>query len=467
MTNQTPILRGVRRRWWVLVLCAGLAVAAALVYTQSRERDYEASAEILVTPLAIDDRTFLGVQVLRAGSDSGRTILTAVGLIDSEAAAVRTAQQLGGDWTTRRVRDAIDVETRGGSALISVTGRAGGAESAAQLATTFAEASLEERRERLAEQLAGPLDEVEQQISALSAGERTSGYADQLRIRRDTLRLAARTGDPTLSLAQAAPVPTGRPGQPLWLLLAAALLAGLALGAVAAVALDGVDRRLRDEDELEELGPIAVLARVPLHRGRASGHAVDEHRALISEISAAGVPSSSVVVTSASGGEGATSTAVALATALAESGRSVILADFDLRSPGVAEALELGQVRKLSVAEGEPVENGLNAVPGFKQLRVLVPQSPNGDVQGQAHLQRLLPGVVARAQELADHVVIDTAPLGRSGDALWVTREADRLVLVLRPGRTRRSDYLDLRSRLARTQTRPDGAVIVGGDGAG
>jgi Mrp family chromosome partitioning ATPase len=450
----------------VLALCALLTTGAAFALLETRERDYEATAEILITPLGIDDRAFLGVQVLRAGGDVGRTIQTAVGLIDSEAAASRTAQAMGSPWTTRRVRDHVDVDAAGGSALLGVKGRADTAAEAAELATTFARSALEERRARLAEQLDGATDEVTQQIEALPRDQEATGYADQLRLRRDTLVLAARTGDPTLSLAEAAPVPTGRPGQPLWLLLGAALLAGLGLGTVAAVALDGLDRRIRDEDEIDEIDPIPVLARVPMRRGRTRAFAHDEHRALTSEIAAAGAPSRTVLVTSASGGEGATSTAVALATALAEAGRSVILADFDLRSPGIADALGLEDVRRLGIARGETVNSGLNPVPGFDQLNVLVPETPTAvDRRGQAAMQRLLPEVLAQASALADHVIVDTAPLGRHADALWLSRAADRLLVVLRPGHTRRSDYCDLRDRLARTQTRPDGAVIVGSDG--
>ena len=465
MPEQTPILRGLRRRWWVPLLCALATVAAAYAYLETRPRDYEADAEILITPLGIDDRAFLGVQVLRAGGDPGRTVQTAAALVDSEAAAERTAEQLGPPWTTERVRDRTDVDARGGSTLLVVTGRAEKAAEAAELATTFARSALEERRARLAEQLRGAIDEVEAQISGLSRRERTTGYADQLQLRRDTLRLAERTGDPTLSLVEEAPVPTGRPGQPLWLLLGAALLAGLALGLVAAVVLDALDRRIRDEDELESLDPIPVLARVPLRRGRRRAPD-DVHRALITEIGSAGVPSATVLVTGASGGEGATATSVALATALAESGKTVILADLDLRAPGVAAALGLGDVHRLGITRGETVESGLVPVPGHERLHVLIPDGSGATgPDGQAAIQRLLPAVVARAGELADHVVIDTPPLGKHGDALWLTRQVDRLVLVLRPGHTRRSDYLDLRSRLARTQTRPDGAVLIGADG--
>ena len=158
MPEQTPILRGLRRRWWVPLLCALATVAAAYAYLETRPRDYEADAEILITPLGIDDRAFLGVQVLRAGGDPGRTVQTAAALVDSEAAAERTAEQLGPPWTTERVRDRTDVDARGGSTLLVVTGRAEKAAEAAELATTFARSALEERRARLAEQLRGAID---------------------------------------------------------------------------------------------------------------------------------------------------------------------------------------------------------------------------------------------------------------------------------------------------------------------
>ena len=391
--------------------------------------DYEATAEILITPLGIDDRAFLGVQVLRVGGDAGRTVLTAVGLVDSEAAAERTAKELGAPWTAERVRDHVDVDPRGGSSLVGVTGRDETAEGAAALATGFATAALEERKRRLAEQLSGALDDVNAQLGDLRRRERTTGYADQLRLRRDTLALAARTGDPTLSLAEAAPVPTSRPGRPLWLLLGAALVAGLALGVVAAIALDALDRRVRDEKEIDDLYPIPVLARIPVRRGRRNG-AGDEVRALVSRDHRERRPEP----------ERAGDQRV---------GRGGGDVDRGRRWPRARGVGPVGDPRRL-----RPALAGRRAVArprrrpqagavrprssrasrgcrGLDSLRVLVPQSPNGDRQGQAELHRRLPDLVAQAQELADHVVIDTPPLGRHGDALWLTRLADRLVLVL------------------------------------
>ena len=76
-------------------------------------RPITATANILVTPLAQDDQTFLGLQVVREAGDPTRTVQTAATLIKSLQAAQRTAAQMGGDWTSKKVLDAITV-TPGG-----------------------------------------------------------------------------------------------------------------------------------------------------------------------------------------------------------------------------------------------------------------------------------------------------------------------------------------------------------------
>ena len=218
-------------------------------------------------------------------------------------------------------------------------------------------------------------------------------------------------------------------------------------------------RHIRDEEDLQRVDAIPVLARIP--KGEVA--LGDAHRDLITEVGVTGAPMRTILVSGASGGEGTTSTAIALAGALTEAGRSVVLADFNVRTPAIGATLGLADAHRLDAAAGHPVETALVAVPGNDLMRVLAPVGVGGmDPVELAALHRLLPRVVAQARELADHVVMDTPPLGRHADALWLTRGTDRLLIALRPGTTERADYRDLRSRLARTRTRPDGAILVG-----
>jgi Mrp family chromosome partitioning ATPase len=59
-------------------------------------------------------------------------------------------------------------------------------------------------------------------------------------------------------------------------------------------------------------------------------------------------------------------------------------------------------------------------------------------------------------------VILDSPPLGQVGDALWLARAADAVIVVARPGRTSRTRLADLRARLDRAGRRPLGLVVEG-----
>jgi uncharacterized protein involved in exopolysaccharide biosynthesis len=226
------------RRWWLIALVALLAAAAALAWTASRPRDFRATADVLVTPIGADDQTFLGVPALRQSGDTARVVQTAVGLLDTPEAARRTARELGGSWTEKRVRDRVDAQARGASTLVAITARSESAAESARIANAFASSALAVRKE----QIAGPLQSaVRQTLSQIRrARGRDSDYTGALRVRLDTLRIAQSTGDPSLSLTQEATVPTERDGGPAWVYVLAALIAGGMAGAGLALALEAV-----------------------------------------------------------------------------------------------------------------------------------------------------------------------------------------------------------------------------------
>jgi succinoglycan biosynthesis transport protein ExoP len=467
LTPGTPLNpRAVARRWWLVVLAAVIAAAAAAAWTQARDDEYSTAAEILVTPIGIDDQTFLGVQALRQTGDAARTVQTAVGLIDSVPAARRTADALGHGWSERRVRDHTDVQVRGASNLVAVTARAADPDEAAELATTFAQTALTIRREQLAEAFQETIGQVESELDGLPRDRQRSGYADQLRLRLNTLQVAQRVGDPTLSLAQPAPVPTGATGVSDWLLIVAALLAGAVVGLLLAVALAALDRRIRDESDLAETRRIPVLTRVPPRARKRPVRPVDAHRALLAELDSSPGHAGSIMFTSTEAGNGTSSTAVAVALAIAQAGRSVILVDLDLLDPGVSAALGVEPPRRhnLASSNGE-LEQAVVRVPGVEGLGLLVPEPPADESSTALHL-RHAPAALERLRQMADHVVIDTAPLGSAGDALPLARHTDHVILVVRPGHTDRSEYAELVDRLERSESRPNGVVLVGSAGA-
>jgi len=226
-----------RRMWWLVPALALITAIAAFAWSQANPRDWSASAEVLVTAIGSDETTFLGVPALRQSGDTARTVQTAAAVVDSVEASRRAAQRLGRGWSDQRVRDRTSVQVRGASTVLAVTATTDERADAARVANALAESALAVRREALVEPLEAAISQTLSQLRRHRGDP--SDYADRLRSKLDALRIAQQTGDPTLSLAEAAAVPE-RTGVPTWLLTLAGLLAGAALGVAALLLIDAL-----------------------------------------------------------------------------------------------------------------------------------------------------------------------------------------------------------------------------------
>ena len=168
------------------------------------------------------------------------------------------------------------------------------------------------------------------------------------------------------------------------------------------------------------------------------------------------------MIASASSGDGKTTAAASLATALTDADYSVILMDFDLRKPELAKLLGVHVERGfaslltsnatlLDLLAESPVRPGLNVLAAVE-----------GDAAFLEALIRRLPEILAEAQEMADYVVLDTAPLGEVSDALRVAPQMNDIVLVGRPGHTNRHNFEQVRDLLERSGARPTGLLVTG-----
>src|SRR5688572_28102179 len=144
-----PYLRAINAHRVLVAFCTLASLIGCIAWLAQRSSEYETTAEILVTPLPQGDVAFQGLPFLRESGDPTRTIQTAATLVESPAAAERTARELGGGWTRDSVSSAIDVQPQGESSVLAVTGKAGTGEEAANLANAYGRAALEERREAL------------------------------------------------------------------------------------------------------------------------------------------------------------------------------------------------------------------------------------------------------------------------------------------------------------------------------
>jgi capsular exopolysaccharide synthesis family protein len=257
------------------------------------------------------------------------------------------------------------------------------------------------------------------------------------------------------------------------LILVLALVAGVALGAGAAVLSELFNRRIRDEEEAAMLYPLPVLARVPLiprrlrrspnGRTHLPSQVREAFRTLIVQITGEAEGRRVLMITSASSGDGKTSSAVNLAVSLAAAGHETILMDLDIRKPDIARFLGLSATVPLAdlISSKKKLGQLLSDAPGVPSLRVLATgEGSSGDlVEALSHR---MPQLIGQARELAEFVVIDTAPVGEVSDALRIMSEVDAVVAVTRPGNTDRGDYDVMRDLLERTSNDPSGLLVIG-----
>ena len=242
------------------------------------------------------------------------------------------------------------------------------------------------------------------------------------------------------------------------------LLAGLVLGALLAVLRDLLDTTLRTPAATAEVvgaPTLVVVDEDPDPDGRAE--AVRQLRTGLTFLQAAGAPGARaevVVVTSALGGEGKTTTALDLARSLAEAGERVLLVESDLRRPRLAAALGLEAGPGLSdlLAGQAPPASALRDG-GVAGLQVLpggaVPPNP-AELLGSARMAEL----VATLREGHDRVLLDAPPVLPVTDAVVTAARADGVLLVVRWGRTRRAEVADAVGMLGRGRATVLGTVL-------
>ncbi len=466
-----PLRQAISLHRWIVVVTVLAALAGAVAYLAVRQPAYEATANVLVQPVPQDDPTYLSLGVIRDSGDPVRTTQTAATLLDTTAAADRTAAQLGDDWTPEKVEDSVDVAPVSESSIIAITGTAGTAAESAELTNTFAKTTLAIRNEQLKRQVDEAIKQTRQQLDATdSADPNAAQLANELQL----LASIKRSGDPSLELQQDATVPDAptNPGPALVIVLA--LIAGLVLGSGAALLRELFGRRLADAEEATAIYPMPILARVPLLPAKSlqapEGTAwymppevFESFLTLAIQVEQRDREPSSLMVTSPTRGDGKTTSAINLAMTLARLGRSVILIDFDLRNPQIGQSLGMSRIHTTPAQLNSP-RNDLEdflVETELPNLRILpVRSGDRGDPASgidPASLQRL----IRLARGAADRVVVDTPPLGEVSDALTVSREITDILVVVRPGNTSRSHLKTLGGLLDRTGHRPEGCILI------
>lgn len=275
-----------------------------------------------------------------------------------------------------------------------------------------------------------------------------------------------------------------------------AIFLGSLLSLAVAGAVERLDDRVHSDEDVEDVTGLTVLAHVPFIRdigqqsllplpagvgaalpaaknakGRGKqreahqeqrGALLEAYRMLRSSIAFAGLdePIRSVVVTSSQPGEGKSVSSVNLATAIAMSGKSVIVVDCDLRRPKLHTLFGINnRFGFTSVAAGQKtLEQALRETP-IPNLRVLTsgPMPPNPPELLDSRTGR---SVLRQAVEAADFVVFDTPPSLVMTDAQIVATQADGVLLVVSAAEAGKREIERTILSMKRTGARPLGVVL-------
>lgn len=310
------------------------------------------------------------------------------------------------------------------------------------------------------------------------------------------------TGNATVSVLQVAtPIPDEigggfvvPPSRPLRTALAA--MVGLLLGFALALVMQRVDSRLRTRDEVHNALRLPIIAEVPrmAHAQKRKGavavaddpltpfsdayraartalmHTVstqvpDDYtarRAASPEPRGVATGARLILVTSANAAEGKTTSVANLAASFAETGQRVLVLDADLRSPDAHNVFDVPQGAGISDYVSDlgdtPLESLVRptSVPGVRIItagtRLAHPES----------LASRMGHLLAESREMADVVIVDSAPLLAASDVFDILPVMDTVLLVVRSGRLTDVAGRRVSELLGRFKVPISGVVLVG-----
>jgi non-specific protein-tyrosine kinase len=258
------------------------------------------------------------------------------------------------------------------------------------------------------------------------------------------------------------------------------LFFGVALGLALAFLRERLADRVKDRGDIETALQAPALAAIPRYRlgkdeeftpvtlAHPAGGASEVYRSLRTSLQFAASHHGykSVVVTSATAGEGKSVTTANLGIVLAQAGQRVVLVSADLRRPSLERYFGLRGARQglstwLASDDPEPWDVVLD--PGIKNLR-LVPSGPApsnpAELLGSKKMHRL----ITLLEENADLVLIDSPPVLAVADAAVMGRYVGASLLVINADSTHKSTAVRGKEEVERTGGVLLGAVLNGID---
>ncbi|MDQ0597441.1 capsular exopolysaccharide synthesis family protein [Streptomyces canus] len=424
------LMTAVRRRWRFVILCVLLGLAGAAAATALMPRTYTATAQLFVSTRD------------KASADAYQGSLFTQQRVKSYTHIVTTPAVLDG------VISRLDLHTTPGHLSEKISAHA-------PLDTTLVDIRVTDGSATRAQAIA---DETARQFTTYISTVEGSPTAASPLVKADVVGGSQPPSAPT------SPRPAVN--------TAIGLFAGVVLGVGGALLRHSLDTTLRSSDDigahlgLTTLGVVPPPDRRHLPNGPRAGtsrreEALSQLRTRLGFAAGDDIPGS-LLIASALRAEGRTRTAVDLATAVARTGKRVILLEADLRRPRLTAELGLRGTPGLTgvLRGGTPLYAALESWEDGR-IRVLpsgnVPADPNTLLSGPDMVQ------LVRALEAdADLVVVDSPPLLSFADGATLAAAAEGVLFVARAGKTHREDALRALDTLSAVRARVLGAVLTG-----
>lgn len=480
-----------RRKWWLIGMTLVLPAIAVSLSLQQHAL-YEAKAEVVVNRQNLA-ASLTGTADATAFQDPTRFVETQARIASIPEVAARALRAAG--LTRRAVDDLLansDVSAEPNVDLLAFKVRDPNRALAQRLATQYASQFSLYRTELDTAALTRTLKEVRDRIDQLQKSGASAALLRSLVAKEQQLQTLESLQSANAFLVRPADVAKKVRPRPLSNGFIGGLL-GLGIGLALAFLVEAADTRVRSGEELVERLGLPLLGRVPEapRRLRTKGELVmlaepesveaEAFRMLRTNVDFANLDRDAkvIMVTSAIGGEGKSTTAANLAVSYARAGRNVVLAELDLRKPNLAPMLKVHPIsglvdvllgyaelrdamRTIPLETGIPDANGKSGQGGrLDFLPAGAVQAPVGELFGSRKLDQLLDVL----RKHADLVILDAPPLLLVGDAMALSTQADALLLIARPKVIRRPMLKELRRFLDATPTEKLGVVLTGDEG--
>jgi capsular exopolysaccharide synthesis family protein len=488
-----------RRKWWIVaavIITMGVAVAKLATETDM----YRSTANVLLRSTSSLDPLTGQVQVANA-----KALANEAELAGSSIVAAAAAEELG-----RPASVTVSISTTADQLEIQAVDAdpTRATETANVVATTYirirqeqsvteyqqAVAALQPQVDELQAQIDGIDDQLraaeEDDLRATLLGDRTRLSEQQEAFNEILDRLSAGASVATVSGPQVidAATPAADPFEPKPArTLGLALAVGLVLGVAAALFVELLDDTVKSAADLERVSGHLTLATIPrVGSGRSERRrehlvglfetdpsmapAEEAMRSLRTAIQFLGVDRRirSIVVTSASPGEGKTTTVANLAASFAEAGKRVIALSTDLRKPRLHSCFGVPSEPGLSnVLLGQSPIVDVVARPTNHPSLIVLPSGPVPPNPAELLSSSAAEQTFDTLGESADILLFDSPPLLPVADGVALAARTDAVILVVSYRRTRRRQLVASLEALDTVGAHVIGCVLTRAPAAG